>query len=458
MRATRRRPTRLRGALLAASLCLPVGVNAQSGWHVVPTLDWPVASGERAGLFSTGEDDDRLWVTGDAGRVYVSDDGGDTWRSAVLEPGAVPPLRKRTHTLDAPTSRFVSPVNADGMPEPSQVLGFGSLEKKFDDPVGRPSRRSLKAFSDDFADAGGALEGMEPDPPPSHLHAANQSAFADRARRRLTLEIVSGAPDEATARGGGVSWRTSDGGRTWLETSADAPARPASPSKTCAGRVVAVDGALQLDGEEVGLAATHVPTCAVGRSVVWLLHGGELLRLSRTPVAPDAAGVAGPVDEAAMRVARRRAGLEAPPIRPWYAALLPRVDVGLRLAAIDLESERVSSFLDLPEEGPGSFNRGPLDPFDAGVFLKWDLTKLLPAVDEEADRRKVALRRARAVDAEVARALSTWHRARLRLDDLRRASDPLRRAQLELRAEVAAVTLQHLTGLNPDDLAPRRDP
>jgi hypothetical protein len=134
------------------------------------------------------------------------------------------------------------------------------------------------------------------------------------------------------------------------------------------------------------------------------------------------------------------------------------LDVGLRLGAIDLDGERVSSFLDLPEEGPGSFNRGPLDPFDVGAFVRWDLTKLLPDADEEADRRKVALRRARAVDAEVARALSTWHRARARLDDPRRAPEPLRRAQLELRAEVAAVTLEHLTGMNPDDLALRRDP
>jgi hypothetical protein len=429
---------------------LPAGASAQAdGWHVVPTLDWPVAADETPRLFSTGEDDERLWVTGGLGRVFVSDDGGDTWRSGVLEPGAVHPLRKRTHTLDAPTSRFVSPVDADGMPEPSQVLGFGSLERRFDDPVGRPSRRSLKAFSEDFADAGGELEGVEPDPPPSRLHAANQAAHEDRARRRLTLELAAGAPDEAVARGEGGVWRTSDGGRTWVDASAESPTPAAPKGNLCDGRVIA---------EDVGLAVRRVPPCAVGRSVVWLVHGGELLRLSRAVATADGTGGPGPAHDAALRIARRRAGLEAPPIRPWYAALLPRVDVGLRLGAIDLESERVSSFLDLPEEGPGAFNRGPLDPFDAGVFLKWDLTKLLPAVDEEAARRKVALRRARTIDAQVTRALSTWQRARARLGDPHAGGDPLRRAQLELRAEVAAVTLQHLTGMNPDESAPGRDP
>ena len=108
-----------------------------------------------------------------------------------------------------------------------------------------------------------------------------------------------------------------------------------------------------------------------------------------------------------------------------------RLHVGVQAQRIALDSTRRSAFSDEPGAGPGAFNRGPLEPFDATVLLRWDLARLFES--ERASAHRAARRRTEDVERQTMAALASWSAAEARLGDTA-ALTPLARAQTEVAA------------------------
>jgi len=459
------RPLRIAALCVARltplALVFPTAAVAQVDWSVTAAVaGLPATLGQDARLSASPASDDVVWLTLGDGRVYVSTDAGLTWAGQHLAPGRVTPLPKPA-PRQPPLKSFVpQPRRAEGMPSASQVLGFSALEASFDDPVGSPSTLSLRAFSEELWTGRGVLTGPKTDPAPNRLYAANARTAADGKLFRVDVTPLPAHPRAAIARGndGGV-WRTDDAGATWRPVNAataaahSAPPTDEVPGAPCGRRVGLTQSGITLDGVDTSLDADALrgaSACAVGAHTVWWLRAGRLLRAVPSARSDARAARFRPRLRHALESALSRAGAGPPQAPAWLLGLAPSLHVGVQAQRIALDSTRRSAFSDEPGAGPGAFNRGPLEPFDATVLLRWDLARLFES--ERASAHRAARRRTEDVERQTMAALASWSAAEARLGDTA-ALTPLARAQTEVAAEAAAAAVYMLAGAHPEDLS-----
>jgi|GEM_PF-2684195 hypothetical protein len=443
----------------ALLLALSGAVHAEVDWSVTASIaGLPPKLGSGATLSASPISDEVVWMTLPDGRVFVSTDAGLTWTGQRLTPDRVAPLPKPPPRQPPQRSFTASPRIAEGMPSPSQVLGFSALEASFDDPVGRPSTLSLRAFSEDFFEGRGVLLGARTDPAPGRLFAATARASRSGPPQRVRLVALRQGARAAIARSGdGTFWRTDDAGATWRPVDAASPDVAAvmadeDEDATLCGRRVGLRGrAVLFDGAPTSLDAEVIrsaSSCAAGARTIWWTQADRVFRALPAPPARRIAHGSRPEVQQVLERALRRAGAIPQDTSPWLLRLAPSLHVGVRAQRVDLESTRRSAFSDEPGAGPGAFNRGPLEPFDATVLLRWDLTRAFepPAVSAV----RAAQRRAKDVERRASSALDAWVSAVDRLSDAGTLT-PLARGQVEAAAEVAAATLYVLAGDLPQE-------